>query len=351
MNNPMTNRIEAVTIGRSLLLSFALLISACDGGIFGTGGPDDIEINASGNADASQTDSESQVTQGSSQEENGESNLSTSGGSSESGQNNNGGIDGADAGNGGTDSGAGTDSGDGATDSSTDGDTQTSGTPPDQSRMFLNNQPTLDSLDARINAINTTALTINVIDTGAPTTPTLFGATGVASNTISSSTKLETNETSLEIIDNTLGTETLFSFSPFTANEATFSTLLIRDNGSQIDVIPLITMTTVSDVTLAKVRIVQAVTLGELSAQATFDLQSAGLNPGGIDQSFGPLSYNNPVSNYIDIPNGDYELIDSLGRIDNQMLNFIGGNVYTLVIVENNTGATLLVNDTEAAEL
>ena len=58
MNNPITNRFKCVSTARGLLLVVVLLLSACDGGIFGTGGPDSIDMSASGPTNIPLTDSQ-----------------------------------------------------------------------------------------------------------------------------------------------------------------------------------------------------------------------------------------------------------------------------------------------------
>jgi len=357
MNNPMTNRSTKAGIARGLFFIVVLLLSACDGGIFGTGGPDNIDMSASTSADIPLTDSGVDTTDGTSSSESEASTDTSAGGTanSETGSTN-GLAEASDAGStdaGAADGGMPPATGDSTTGSSNTGD-PTSGSSIEDSGEFINNQASLDPTTittARINVINATSLSVNIIETGAETQPefSLFGVSGVAANTLSGSAALLENETSLAITDNATPAMTVFSFTNFTADDATFSTLLVRENDSQIDAVPLITLTATQDETIAKVRVLQAIPFSDASAEALINLQSAGANPGGIDQAFGPLSYVNPTTDYIDIPSGDYELIDSLGRFENQMLTFIGSNVYTVVLMENSSGPLLVINDTESA--
>lgn len=340
-----------------LLFFAALLLSACDGGIFGTGGPDSIEMNASSSADIPFTEGVDAENASDSQ-----GTTETAGsGTDEAGNAATGGLNGADATDGSADAGAtdsattdggfapGNSDGEGTTEA---GDTTSNLSPESpmvDTNRFTNNQASLIDTAPQINVINATSLSINVVETGVQAQPVLFGAGGIAMNTLSNRAALLESETSLDIVDNNTQTERIFSFTDFAANDSTFTTLLVRQNGEQIDAVPLITLTATQDVTLAKVRVIQAMAYNDASAQATVSLQSAGANPGGVDVIFGPLSFISPETSYIDIPKGDYELIDSLGRVQNQALNFSGGNVYTVVLLENNTGSLLVINDTEAA--
>lgn len=345
----MTNNAMKVYIGRSLMLVILLLVSACDGGIFGTGGPDNINMNTM-DAGAPTTDGQVGSTAGASVSGT-EGDTNSTANSVEQGT--------ADAGSTGNAAGT-TDAGN--TDGFTDGTTTTEGitdgggtdsgqgsdTPVMGSNQFTNNQATLDTADIRLNLINTASIPVNANESAVANAPLLFGDNGVQLNMLSNTATLQRNNTSINIVDHNTRAEIVFSFANVTVLDATFTTLLVRENGGQIDAIPLTTLTKTSDPMLAKVRIVQADVLGNASAEAMFQLQSAGANPGGIDERFGPLSFVAPISNYTDIPNGDYELIDELGRIENQALTFVGGNVYSIIVLGNGTNPILLVNDTQS---
>lgn len=327
MNNLMYNGTRTIATAKHLLLVLVLLISACDGGIFGTGGPDDILDNSMSTIDASAPTSGVATDL--------DSTANTDDSASDSGS-----VDGT----------GGTESTEGST---TDGQTDSADTLSTTLRddQFTNTLATLDNSDARINVINTSSLSVNVVETSAPAFPALFGTNGVAASTRSSTVTLQLNESSLNIVDNNTRTEVLFGFSMFNAANATFSTLIVRENGAQVNAIALATQTGTSDSTLANVRVMQASAWGDNTVETLFKLQSAGANPGGIDQSFGPLSYDSPNSDYINIPSGDYELIDPAGRITNQMISFVGGHAYTVVLTGSSTNPILLVDDTEASEL
>lgn len=343
MNNQKSNRVKGYATARYIVLALVLLLSACDGGIFGTGGPDDmLDNNAMNTVDAAPI-----PTNGS---ESGATNANTA--DSQEGDVSASTDDTA------TDSTDTTDAAD--TVDSTDSVDSDTMAPTDAvfmentviDKQFTNATTTLSGTDATINVINTSSLTVNVIDTGVQNTPLLFDTEGVATNTNSSGVTLQQNQTSLDVVDNNTRAEVVARFTEFNAANETFTTLLIRQNDAQIDAIPLITETTTTDSSQIKVRVIQAGTLGEASFVSTFNLLSTGSNTdGAVDRNFGPLSFDMPVSEYTEIFSGDYVLSDANGRIDNQTLSFEAGNVYTVVVVNNSSDGVLLVNDTEAAGL
>jgi len=334
-----------------LLFTLALLISSCDGGISGTGLPE-MDINASAAPEESIDTANTADVVDENIEPNAGDSVSTppptdvdtnepAGGAP---TNSNGSsIDGAS--DGGSDAG----SADGGTDGAETSDSITDGASLPGVTEFTNTVATLDGTDARVNLINASTVPVNVIETGAPNTPVLFGGSGIDTNVVSGAATLTELGTSLEIVDNSAQTESVFNFLTFDVVNASFSTIVVRQNAAAVDAIALITETQTTDSALARVRVVQAATLGNAALETLFDLNSAGANPGGIDESFGPLSFNAPVSAYTDIPNGDYELIDPAGRFENQSLNFAGANVYTIVVTGDSANPVLLVNDTEAA--
>lgn len=361
----MTNRMKGIGSGNSFMFVLVLLISACDGGIFGTGGPDDLQMTTS-DAAAPMAGSESGVTAGTSATDQ-ENNGSTTGEmvevgnadtASESDTINNteeltdagsstnpidGMTDSGSANGGATDAGS-TD--EGGTDSTP---TVPANTTPPMGDSFTNNAATLNNSVALINLVNTSGITVNVIETTGSST-LLFDQNGVAPNSVSSAASPQLSETSLDVVDNNTRAEVVFSFPEVITQEATFTTLLVRQNGSQIDAVPLVSSVSTTDAALAKVRLIQATSLGDAAVRADIFLESAGANPGGIDEVFGPLSFVSPITEYIEVPNGDYEFRDLLDRFNNQMVSFAGGNAYTVFIVDDDGANSLLVvNDTEAA--
>lgn len=347
MNNLMNNSARGFAITKSWLFVLVLLITACDGGIFGTGGPGDLA-----NSTMIPIDADPLTTEGSASDTTIDDNMpaTETSGESASTTGSTGESDGAAGGDSTNNSSA--SGGQTGGSETTDGNTTTSGQtegvgPAVIDNQFTNTVATLNDSAARINLINTSSLAVNVIENGSQT---LFGVEGVAPNSQSNVATLQQNNTGLDIVDNNTRAETVVSFSTFDAASATFTTLIVRQNEAQIDAIPLINQTSTTDQTLIKVRVIQATPLSNASVEAVFELQSAGANPGGVDRTVGPLSFDTPLSDYLEIPEGDYELKDPANRIDNQMVSFEGGNVYTIVLVDNGTDVILVVNDTEAAE-
>ena len=79
----------------------------------------------------------------------------------------------------------------------------------------------------------------------------------------------------------------------------------------------------------------------------SFTALSAGENPGGIDVAFEGISYNVPVSEYMELPAGDYLMSDSLVRFADQAFSVVGGEVYTVLITDATSSPLLIVNDSD----
>jgi hypothetical protein len=74
---------------------------------------------------------------------------------------------------------------------------------------------------------------------------------------------------------------------------------------------------------------------------------SGGENPGGIDVAFEDLSYNEPTSDYTELPAGDYLLSDSLVRFVDQAFSVAGGEVYTVLVTDNGATPLLIITDSD----
>lgn len=337
-----------------LLLTGLLLVTACDGGIFGTGGPDDplIATDMSGSGSPNTEDSIGTSVDA------GDTGSTDASGTTDGTE----GVDSADAGTtgGGTDSGStdGGTTGAGTTDGGTgsgatdDGTTTANVGTGDDSNVgnFVNEQQTLAVADSKLNIVNVTDNIVNVADTSAVTTEMIFGEDGIAPGTVSNTVSLARTESVLDIVDNTRTENSLYLLNTLRAVESTFTTLVLRQSGSEYSVLPLITEVSTSDNMNARVRVVQASSLGNENDVAVFSMMSAGANPGGVDRDFGPLSFGSAVTAYEEVPAGDYELVDSLNRFSAQGFTVGGGNVYTMLITGNSPDAILIVNDTAAAD-
>jgi len=367
---------------KALTLVSVLLLAACDGGIFGTGGPDTIMTDPTDGPDLSIDNSAE------SNQETAANTMGTAGdtGATDTGTNTGSAsqntpestTSGTDAGTsatagagasaptgdtgvdsptteGITDAGA-TDTGatdTGATDTGiTDQDDTDGGSSNFDSSVsvgengrFINETAAHNGPNARLVVINNSALTLNVVSPSTDPEAVLFASAGIAPNMSSESASLNANTKSLNIVDNNNPSQVLISYSEFNAEPETLTTLLIREDETGINAVALVTETQTTDPGLAKVRIVQGGTLGDRSLESQLLLQSAGDNPGGMDKSFGPLSFDRPQSDYMELSAGDYELVDLANRFAPIPVTLSGNTVYTLLLTGNGMNEVRIIVD------
>lgn len=392
MNYQMTTRTARVITAKALTLVSLLLLTACDGGIFGTGGTldsssgeplneaglstDGTSVTDSaatpnvedtvGDTGAVDTENDSDSTPAS-PESNTDAGVNTDTVTSPD-------IDpsvnpdvdpdedtSTSATDDLTDTGADTDTDTGAADSDTaDTDAADAGVSDSASILsagfdsvgsFTNTTATLDGPDAQIIVVNISSLTLNVTSTisEADTEDNLapFEIAGIEPNSSSAMTALSANSTNIAIIDPDIPTQVQIFYADFFADPSSLTTLLIREDEIGINSVALVTETQTSDPELAKVRIVQGDALGNAELASQLRLLSAGDNPGGVDKSFGPLSFGQPASEYIELSAGDYELTDQANRFMPVPVTLTGGSVYTLVITGNSTNDMLTIIDSD----
>jgi len=342
----MINSITRSFIIKVLLLTWLAMLAACDGGIFGTGGPDDPAMDMSTDItnDLDTTAPSQNVDGGASSSTQDSINAETGNTDIHNGV--------ADAGT--TDSGT-TDSGftdSGTTDSaqidnseSTAGDT--AGSSSDNSGEFSNDTATLNSSTPKLNVINATFNTINVLDNNADA---IYSADGVSSLSRGPTIDLDSNETAFDIVNNNDRSNSLYRLDPLLVANATFTTLVIREFNQQHTVVSLATETSTNDSMLAKVRIVQASVWSERSDISRISALSSGANPGGVDVVFPPVQYDQPATMYIELPAGDYDIASDQANLPLTPLTFVGGNAYTLVLVGDSNTMIIISNDSEAAQ-
>lgn len=357
MINPNKNNLNKGHIANCLVLVCALFLSACDGGIFGTGGADDPIIpdaqspNASG-SDMTEADAGLASTDAGSDAGFSDAGASDAGGS-DSGTSDAGSSDAGSTEDGSTDAGAtpGTAGDTGGTNNLT-----TSGLPPismitggTSHERFENNTATVIGPGAWLSLVNITSRTLNTLETSVDPHRPLFSPEGVAPGAQSETIELSNTLTSLTIVDTDDTTESLVTYPEFEAIQASLTTIIVREAEQQVSAVTLITETQASDPSLSGVRVVQAGTLGaDVELTARLQLNSAGDNPGGMDFSLGPISYSNAQTDYAEVPAGQYELIDSQSRLSPQLLTFAGGSNYTIVLYGNETSFVALINDSLA---
>lgn len=318
------------------IFASVLLLCSCDGGIFGTGGPDNMGLDAGLGTDVNlgapvdMTDGANDSTAG----------ATDAGGSPDS----NGGAGGTtDAGV--TDAGS-TDTG--ATDGGGTSDSGETASMPDSLRIE-NTTATLSNSDVLIRLVNTSETTINVFDLVDVRKIILYGDNGIEPGRSSAANPTSQGEYQREIFDNDDLANILFALSPLSIGESTFTTLIFRSSVSGNSVLALPTELSTSDATLAKLRVVQTASFNSPESLATFSVLSGGENPGGIDVAFEGISFNAPTSDYLELPAGDYLLSDSLGRFTDQSFSVLGGEVYTVLVTDDASTPLLIITDSDNA--
>lgn len=338
MNNQKTTKTTRIMNAKTTMLVSVLLLAACDGGIFGTGGADDIMVNTPDLTSENLPNTD----QGTSSSATGDAGDSNSTGAVA--------LEGGTVGDSPTspiDTGTGTTgAGTGDADASTFELSVSAG----NDGTFVNATPTLSDSDAQLVVINTSSLTLDIVSRDTDQGAVIFEVADVAPNTSSESTTLSANVTNLTIAESNNPTQVLISYSQFIADPSTLTTLFIREDTTGINSVALVTETKTSGPGLAKVRIVQGGTLGDALVDSHLQLQSAGDNPGGVDINFGPLSFDRQRTDYIELFAGDYELIDLAKRFSPVAVTLSSESVYTLLLIgngnDNNNVLTVIDSET-----
>jgi len=319
----------------AFLIACSFFLVACDGGIFGTGNPDPLIIDAgSADIDGAPLDADSGFTEA-----------------------NDAAIAEGDAGA--SDDGT-TDSGGGNAAEPVMEEASGSAAPPmtlpsvqnpsqsvDSTLGFTNDTTSQGSELADLYAVNTTTQAVLLVLNNTNDRRLLLSdAAGLTSGSFSLLTSV-TPGTGTLVVESVDDTTAVASVDPLIVSAGSYTGLLIREFNNSTSVVPLIVASGTTDPTLAKVRIAQAAAFDNIDASAELTLLSAGSNPGGIDTAFSAISYVNSNSDYIEVPAGDYELTDPLQRISPQALTFEGGTVVTLVLTDNSQVPVLVVVESQ----
>lgn len=129
--------------------------------------------------------------------------------------------------------------------------------------------------------------------------------------------------------------DALYRIEPLALGTASVTSLLAResDDGRGVDVVPLATQTISDDPAQSLVRVVLAVDIfAEMLPDAVFMLTPEGASPGGAEVVFSNPSYLEPSSAYLAVAAGDYRLSVTDDRVDARSLNIPPGKVFTLVV-------------------
>lgn len=303
----------------AVLLAITLL-SACDGGIFGTGSGSEVDVidpgaisqgGTTGEADTSMTD----------------------------------GDDAGGATGGGLEGGAGDDGG-GQTDGAA---TQPPGTAVDMTTPtevsaleFTNTLAGGDTSEPRIRLINTTDLALRLFHDDSRARRLLTRSSpGDAGGYVNVPVTIEglavARVAANDASDETLAdTDVLFRIAPLELGVASVSSLVVSARGTDSDfvVTALATMTRSDDAAQALVRIVPTIRLAndDEASETAFQLTPSGESPGGVEVTFAATNADNPSSTYLAVPAGDYRLSSSDARIDERALSIEAGTVYTLLV-------------------
>lgn len=313
-------------IGAATVLLCALLLAACDGGIFGTGDGPDVgpPIDATP--------------------------PSISGESS--------------PGSGGSDTGAGdasdvdgeTDGATGGTTGGTTGAPPSSGTDPEQptlvpSSPFENTLVTGTTSTPRVRLVNASGARTTLVD--ADGEPLLPSALAPAQASAYVNVPLGTDSLRVRRLSGADAAD-VYRLEPLTLGASSVTTLVVRDTDGadgDVDVVPLRTLTSPDDPAQALVRIVQGARLSASDdaepATETFTLVPGGASPGGAEVAFENISFDTSPDDirYDAVPAGDYALSVSNDTMSPLPMSLEGGTVYTLVII----GAVRLLSVVDGA--
>lgn len=283
---------------RLLFLGLVALLSACDGGLFGTGdGSNTIQVNtgADNNSPDTNTPDSEPVTDP---------------------------IDGQDT---------------GATDP-----TPPAIETPDES-TFENLQAGTNSTTPGIHLINVSDRSISVFN---ESTGSNVFTNPIAAGTVSNAAPIQLGENNLVIRDT--GSDTVVAtIRPLNAGASTLTTLIARNTTNQaLDVVKLSSISISLTPSLAQVRVVQADLFGAADTEATFMLLPSGENPGSSAVLFNNINSGSAAeATYQLAAPGDYRLVDSLGRLEAVPLTVNAGKIYTLIIQDAATPPILVHED------
>lgn len=138
------------------------------------------------------------------------------------------------------------------------------------------------------------------------------------------------------------------TFTSFNVAQFTLTTVIVRGtNDTTVDVIPLVTRATSTSPDTALVRLVQANELGDAARSTTISLIAVEPTNSGSNVSFPDLSYTSTSTEYNDVIPGSYALTDSANRFSDENINIEAGEVYTLIISKANAPVLRVIVDSD----
>lgn len=137
-------------------------------------------------------------------------------------------------------------------------------------------------------------------------------------------------------IKDTQTAATLFTISPLNLGTSSLTTVIVREIQGVPDIVLLRSSSDSGDPAVALLRIVLLNPLDEGDEPATLILRPAGSNPGDSEVGF-PDSAASTASQvqYSTVNPGDYEVIDPLNRMQPTLVSIDAGRAYTLLIRDN----------------
>lgn len=201
---------------------------------------------------------------------------------------------------------------------------------------FVNTEPSGLDIPPQIKIVNVSSATVNARLEQADS---LLFSTPIAPESTSTRVELPLGDNQLSLFNTESGT-VLTTFSSLTVGAGSLTTLLVRvpleaqtGNENFVEVLPLATRLRSTAADLAMVRLVQGAMLDDVDQAASLVLSPQAPNPGTSEVIFSPLnSFTDAASDYQLVSPGDYVFRQLVGDNSEQSLSFDAGAVYTLVL-------------------
>jgi len=215
---------------------------------------------------------------------------------------------------------------------------------------FVNPYVVNNETTAGLRLINLTTANVGVFSSDAPDSPVIVET---LPNQVSATGSIPNGSSALFIdaLDNNRARMNLSSMDPETLSAGSETLLVLRRLEPTVDVIALPEITNTNDLpeNFASVRFVSAALIGDPEVPSNFTIEPDPNFPAvdiPISLTFGPISYDSPVSPFISLQAGRYLLSDDVGRYSNIPLDLsLAGSITTLILDPSieNSGFVLTV--------